>query len=88
MKKLLFDLRSEAENKLNAGCEPPWSRQSYSDLISAIDRVAAGLDATIDLEDLQRAEAPLESGGQPLAETHQPEIAQLRPAVLRVQMPM
>lgn len=88
MRKILEDLKIEVEERLATGEEPPWAMQSYKQLLGAINQVADGLSATITLEDLQRSAEFEEIDRPQLADNGRPNIAQLRPGSVRVQLPM
>ena len=88
MKDLLENIESEVEGKLAAGGEPPWARESYDRLLSAVEAVIAGMDATIDLEDSLRLAARQETDPQQAGCSSLPNIVQLRPGTVRPLLPM
>ena len=58
MKKHLLKLRKIAIAKLATNEEPPWARENYRQLVTAIDVILNGLDATMSLEDSQQSALP------------------------------
>lgn len=49
-RKRLEAVRSWAQRKIDAGCEPPWSWYEHMKLIDAIDSITAGMDVTSSAE--------------------------------------
>lgn len=83
----LAAVRDWAQDKLDAGAEPPWARDQYLELVAAIDAIAAAR-RVVTMADLPQ---PAPRRGTPLrlaVTAGQRENAPRHPAVQPVQLPM
>ena len=77
-----------SKERLQSGQEPPWAIETLRQLEKLIESIIAGRSTVITLEDLHEEARLLESDPQLTGYTAGPNIIQLRPNKLRVQLPM
>lgn len=80
-------VRQWAQEKIDAGSEPPWAWYQYMKLIEAADAILSGMAATTTENLPQSAERP-ERRLQLVADSSPKDPAQRRPAETKVPLPM
>jgi hypothetical protein len=80
-------VRQWAQDKINAGCEPPWAWFQYMKLIEVTDAILQGMAVTTTVSSQQAEEHP----GKRLrlvGRNDRQDSAQCRPAEPKVRLPM
>jgi len=81
-------VRQWAQEKIDAGSEPPWAWYQYMKLIESIDAVFQGTECTTAMENLQQSGKHTERRLQLVEAKSEQDISQLHPVDSKVLMPM
>lgn len=87
MKSELEKIRNWAQQKLNAGNEPPWAWYQYMKLTETLDAIIQGMNATT-TENSQQSAPHRGSNLRLVGGKCSQDTAQPNPDIVKVQMPM
>jgi hypothetical protein len=80
--------RQWAQEKIDAGSEPPWAWYQYMKLIETIDAIFQGAEATTPMENLQQSAERRERRLRLVGANSPQDNVPRRPADSKVRMPM
>lgn len=81
-------VRQWAQEKIDAGSEPPWAWYQYMKLIETVDAIFQGMDATTTMENSQQLVQRPERRLQLVASTSPQDNAPRHPGEPKIRLPM